>query len=106
MRNPTTANFKTESQEFLIRLDWPFFQARGAARVKLRQNGTDFMITLAALAAGLNSEPQNNEYRTAEFRRMVSLRSVFFKIDGIHSFDIRHSLFNIRYSLFRVSFSI
>jgi len=26
---------------------------------------------------GLNSEPQNFEYRTAEFRRMESLRSVF-----------------------------
>jgi len=29
--------------------------------MKLHQNGTDFMITLAALAAGLNSEPQNIE---------------------------------------------
>jgi len=26
---------------------------------------------------GLNSEPQNIEYRTAELRRMVSLRSIF-----------------------------
>jgi hypothetical protein len=33
------------------------------------------------------------EYRTAEFRRVVS-------------FDIRHSLFDIRYSLFEVSFLI
>jgi hypothetical protein len=31
------------------------------------------MIKLTALAAGLNSEPQNIEYRTAEYRRMVSL---------------------------------
>jgi hypothetical protein len=31
-------------------------------------------------------------------------RSVFFKIDRIHYFDIRHSLFDIRF--FRVSFSI
>jgi hypothetical protein len=57
-----------------------------------------------------NSEPQNNEYRTAEFRRMVSLRSVFFikKIEYLPStFDIRHSLFDIRYSLFlKVSYSI
>jgi len=27
---------------------------------------------------GLNSEPQNNEYRTAEFRRVESLRYVFW----------------------------
>ena len=35
------------------------------------------MIKLAALAAGLNSEPQNIEYR-----RMVSLRSFLLKIDN------------------------
>ena len=35
---------------------------------------------------------------------MVSLRSIFFKIDRIHHFDIRYSLFDIRF--FRVSFSI
>jgi hypothetical protein len=46
--------------------------------VKLRQNGTVFlMIKLAVLAAGLNSEPQNIEYRTAEFRGMVALCAVF-----------------------------
>jgi len=54
------------------------------------------IIKLGALAAGLNSEPQNIEYRTAEYRRMVSLRSVFFlKIDRIHPFDIRQSTFGI-----------
>ena len=53
---------------------------------------------------GWNSEPQNIEYRTAECRRVESLCSVFFKIDRIHYFDIRHSLFDIRF--FRVSFSI
>jgi len=37
---------------------------------------------MPALAAGLNSEPQNIEYRTAEFRRMVSLRSFLLKIDN------------------------
>ena len=51
-----------------------------------------------------NSEPQNIEYRTAERRRIESLRSVFFKIDRstqklttgrIPYFDIRHSLFDI-----------
>jgi hypothetical protein len=53
-----------------------------------------------------NSEPQNNEYRTAEFRRMVSLRSVFFiKIDRIPSFDIHYSIFVIRFFL-KVSYSI
>ena len=34
MRNPTTADFGTESQKFLIRLDWPLFLASGAARMK------------------------------------------------------------------------
>ena len=65
-------------------------------------------------SCGWNSEPQNIEYRTAEFRRMVSLRSVFFyKIDRstqklttgrMPSFDIRYSLFDIRF--FKVSFWI
>ena len=37
------------SKKFLFRSDWPFFQARGAARVKLRQNGIDsFSIRLDA----------------------------------------------------------
>ncbi len=55
----------------------------------------------------ISSEPQNNEYRTAEFRRVVSLCSFFFyKIDRIHSFDIRYSLFVIRYFIFQVSFLI
>ncbi|MGB9438379.1 MAG: hypothetical protein WCB15_10590 [Desulfobacterales bacterium] len=35
MRNPTTANFKTESQEFLIRLDWPPPVAGGWADTKV-----------------------------------------------------------------------
>ncbi|CAB1079914.1 hypothetical protein D1AOALGA4SA_7613 [Olavius algarvensis Delta 1 endosymbiont] len=37
---------------------------------------------------------------------MESLRSVFFKIDRIHYFDIRYSLFVIRYSLFQSFFSL
>jgi hypothetical protein len=37
------------------------FLAGGWAYMKLRQNGTVFMITLAALAPGLNSELQNIE---------------------------------------------
>jgi hypothetical protein len=37
--------------------------------------------------------------RTAECRRVESLCSVFFKIDRIPYFDIRHSKFDIRYSL-------
>jgi hypothetical protein len=32
---------------------------------------------LPLAAPRLNSEPQNIEYRTAEFRRVVSLRSIF-----------------------------
>ncbi|CAB1059337.1 hypothetical protein D1BOALGB6SA_4099 [Olavius sp. associated proteobacterium Delta 1] len=48
------------------------------------------------------SEPQNIEYRTTEFRRKVSLCSVFFcKIDRMHSFDIRHSVFDIRFFYMR-----
>ena len=31
-----------------------------------------------------NGELQNNEYRTAEFRRVVSLCSVFYGIDRMH----------------------
>jgi hypothetical protein len=49
-----------------------------------------------------NSEPQNNEYRTAEFRRVISLRSVFFikKIEYLPStFDIHYSIFIIRFFL-------
>ncbi|CAB1080592.1 hypothetical protein D1AOALGA4SA_8272 [Olavius algarvensis Delta 1 endosymbiont] len=52
----------------------------------------------------VKSEPQNIEYRTAECRRVESLRSAFFKIDRIHYFDIRHSLFDIRYSLLKSFF--
>ncbi len=36
---------------------------------------------------------------------MESLRAVFFKIDRIRYFEIRHSLFDIRYSLFQSLFS-
>jgi len=53
--------------------------------------------------AAVYSEPQNIEYRTAEYRRVVSLRSVFFikKIEYITSiFDIRYSLFDIRFFRF------
>jgi hypothetical protein len=43
------------------------------------------MIKLAALAAGLNSEPQpatSSAESNIEYRRMVSLRSFLFKIDN------------------------
>jgi len=43
-----------------------------------------------------NSEPQNIEYRTAEFRRVVSLRSVFF----IKTIEYLPSIFDIHYSIF------
>jgi hypothetical protein len=45
--------------------------------------------------ARLNSEPQNNEYRTAEFRRVDSLCSVFFKLTEYipSTFDIHDSIF-------------
>jgi hypothetical protein len=43
--------------------------------------------------------------QTAESRTMVSLCSFFFyRMDRIHSFEIRHSVFDIRF--FKVSFSI
>jgi hypothetical protein len=55
----------------------------------------------------------NIEYRTAEYRRVESLCSVFLinllslfnKIDRIPYFDIRYSLFDIRYSLFQSFYS-
>ena len=49
-------------------------------------------------AAGLNSEPQNRRISNHgisnnEFRRMGSLREIFFKTDRMHSFDVRCSTF-------------
>jgi len=57
-----------------------------------------------------NSEPQNIEYRTAEFRSVESLRSVLFK-NGPFDTEahdrqntlLRHSTFRIRYSIFAFS---
>ena len=42
-----------------------------------------------------NKEPQNNEFRSAEYRRVVSLCSVFFKLtEYIPSiFEIHDSIF-------------
>jgi hypothetical protein len=48
------------------------------------------------------AEPQNIEYRMSKCG--IASLSHFYKIDRIHYFDIRHSLFDIRF--FRVSFSI
>jgi hypothetical protein len=52
---------------------------RGAKHLyETTQNGVVFLvINLVALALWLNSEPQNIEYRTAECRRVESLRSIF-----------------------------
>jgi len=55
----------------------------------------------------VKSEPQNIEYRTAECRRVESLRSVFVKIDKMRSFDpttAEHLEFDIR--IFKFSFPI
>jgi hypothetical protein len=64
------------------------------------------MIKLAALAAGGWVEQRTAEYRISN-RRMpkggIALLSLF-KIDRIHYFDIRNSLFDIRYSLFQSFF--
>ena len=89
---------------FLIKL--VVFLASGAAYMKLPQNGMfSWWLDWPLRWSGLNSEPQNIEYRTAEFQRVVSLCSFFFyKTDRIHSFDIRHSLFDIRYSPFESFF--
>ncbi|MGD9325325.1 MAG: hypothetical protein PVG26_14980, partial [Desulfobacterales bacterium] len=49
-------------------------------REKLRQTGAIYGGLVGPLRwLGFNSEPQNIEYRTAELRRMVSLRSIFYK---------------------------
>ena len=50
----------------------------------------------------------NVEYRTAEYRRKVSLRSFFIiKIDRIHSFDIRNSTFDIlRFCFIKVTYGV
>ena len=51
------------------------------------------------------SEPQNIECRMSNVEGWFRFaQSFFYKIDRIHSFDIRHSLFDIRF--FKVSFSI
>ena len=51
------------------------------------------LLRLAALAVELNSEPQNNEYRITNFEVWNRFAQSFYKIDRIHSFDIRYSLF-------------
>ena len=57
-----------------------------------------------------NSEPQNIEYRTAECRRMESLRSVFLNMPeyiirrwtfGCSMLDVRQFLFRSNWPLFR-----
>ncbi len=60
-------------------------------------SGVRFQVSGTANRRISNVEPQNVE---GWFRFAQS----FFKIDRIHYFDIRHSLFDIRF--FRVSFSI
>jgi hypothetical protein len=49
------------------------------------------------------AEPKNIECRMSK-DGIAALSHFFYKIDSIHPFDIRHSLFDIRYSLFQ-SFS-
>jgi hypothetical protein len=41
------------------------------------------------------AEPQNNEPQNVE--GWIRFAQSFYKIDRIHSFDIRHSLFDIRF---------
>jgi hypothetical protein len=54
-------------------------------------------LDIVGTANRRTAEPQNIECRMVE-----SLRSVFFKIDRIHYFDIRHSIFAFSEFLFRL----
>ena len=47
----------------------------------------------------IKSEPQNRRISNIECRRVVSLRSVFLKMDRIHLFDVRCWTFDVRCSL-------
>jgi len=59
--------------------------------MKLGQNGTVFlMIKLAALAAKFNSEPQNSRISNRRISKDGFAALGLFKIDRIHSFDIRY----------------
>jgi len=58
--------------KFLFRSDWPFFQARGAAYMKLRL-------------------PESVKRLNVEYD--FALLNLFNKIDRIPSFDIRYPLF-------------
>jgi len=83
---------------FLFWCDLVVFLADNNSFYETTPKWHDFlMINLIALATGDWAEK-----RTAEFRRVESLRSAFLsiKIDRIPYFDIRHSTFDIRNSLF------
>ena len=62
------------------------------------------MIKLAASMAWIKQRTAEYRMTNDEGRRMESLREIFFKIDRIHSFDVRCWTFDVRCSL--VSFSI
>jgi hypothetical protein len=89
------AGVRRSSVSFPIRLD-----ARGQRRRSYETTPKwhgFLMIKLAAPMAWIEQRPQN-------FEGWFRFAQSFFKIDRIHHFDIRHSLFDIRF--FRVSFSI
>ncbi|CAB1085305.1 hypothetical protein D1AOALGA4SA_12793 [Olavius algarvensis Delta 1 endosymbiont] len=53
------------------------------------------------LHAILKENSSTAEYRITKFEGWFRFAQLFLnRIDRIHSFDIRHSLFDIRYSLF------
>ena len=47
------------------------------------------MIKLAASIAWIKQRTAEYRITNIEFRRMESFREIFFKIDRIHSFDVR-----------------
>ncbi|CAB1081596.1 hypothetical protein D1AOALGA4SA_9244 [Olavius algarvensis Delta 1 endosymbiont] len=49
----------------------------------------------------LKANRRTAEYRISNVEGWNRFAQSFYKIDRIHSFDIRHSLFDIRYSLFQ-----
>jgi len=86
------------------------FVFRKTPRMKLRQNGiVSLLIRLAAFqasgAAYMKLHLKNAEVGMWNAEGWVAALCLFLKIDRIHHFDIRHSLFDIRYSLFQSFFS-
>jgi len=63
------------------------------------------VINLAALAAGLNSEPQNIEYRISNVEGWDRIAKIFLnQTEYNHSmFDVGRSMFNVHQFLIRLN---